>query len=344
MNRFRIRLLTGLCLSAALIFALACIVVWRLQDLDLSGRRHEQFSFSANASQLEGTLWLPEEPPRAAVVLVHGDGPQDRSSNGGYAPQINSLLEAGIAVASWDKPGVGASRGNWLDQSMQDRAAEVREAISRLKQRLPDIAAGALGYSQAGWVIPELSPADADFAVLVGAAVSWQNQGRYYTRTRLRLAGATPAQIGQEMTRQRLEDERLFADPATRPADLPDGLGPDRWRFIKRNRSADASKRLQTFSVPLLAVWGAEDLNVDPHRNASIYRELVLKNNEANKVVVLPDATHGLLKSGPYNSQLVSEWGWPTTLRFLLEGRHAFAPGSFDIINSWILARAAGMS
>jgi len=37
-------------------------------------------------------------------------------------------------VFSWDKPGVGASTGNWLHQSMSDRADETLSAINALWQ------------------------------------------------------------------------------------------------------------------------------------------------------------------------------------------------------------------
>ncbi|WP_260081260.1 alpha/beta hydrolase family protein [Phaeobacter inhibens] len=124
--------------------------------------------------------------------MVHGDGPQDRVSGGGYAPLINVFLDQGIAVASWDKPGVGASGGNWLHQSMADRASETSAALSLLNQRFDDMALGAVGFSQAGWVLPQLTRRDADFLVLVGPAVSWQDQGDYYTRVRLAQDGLDP--------------------------------------------------------------------------------------------------------------------------------------------------------
>ncbi|OKH87985.1 hypothetical protein LF95_14950 [Thalassospira sp. TSL5-1] len=317
----------------------ASLLLWRLQDLDLDGRRHEDFSFSANGLHLAGTLWLPDRPPLAALVLVHGDGPQDRTSQGGYAPLVNSLLDAGIAVASWDKPGIGASQGNWLAQSMEDRADVVRTALVTLKGHFTHIPVGAMGFSQAGWVIPKLSHRDADFAVLIGGAVSWQQQGDYYTDTRLRLAGMPAAERKREVVRLSRRDDRLFANPQVESADLPPDLTSDRWAFIRKNRHADATKDLRGFNVPLLALWGADDLNVDAWHDAAIYRETVLSNNAANRIIIVPDATHGLLKSVPYNAQLITQWPWYVTLRFLLEGRHAWTPGVIDTISAWITAR-----
>ncbi len=325
--------------GGAVIAALALLLLWRLEDHDLARRASEPFVLSAAGDRLTGTLWLPEGAPLAAVLLVHGDGPQDRTSANGYAPTINVLLDAGIAVASWDKPGVGASEGSWLDQSMADRAAETRAALGELRTRLEGVATGALGFSQAGWVLPQLGSEDADFLVLVGPAVSWQQQGEYYARTRLALEGMAAAEIERMVADVALEDERIFDAEVFEAAAVPDGMSEARWGFIRRNRAEDAHGDLAVLDVPLLAIWGAEDLNVDAAHDAQAYRDLVEGRHPANRVIVVPDATHGLLKAGPYNRQLVSEWSWGMELRFLLEGRHAFADGALEEITGWILAR-----
>jgi hypothetical protein len=328
-----------LLLTLLLSIITALLLLWRFNDLDLDRRQHEALTLTTNGVKLAGTLWLPDQPPQAALVLVHGDGPQDRTSQGGYAPLVNHFLDAGIAVACWDKPGIGDSQGNWLDQSMADRANIVRAALATLKERFMQIPVGAMGFSQAGWVIPKLSHRDADFAVLVGGAVSWQQQGDYYTDTRLRLAGVPMAERKREVARLSLQDERLFDTSYVSPIDLPSDLTPQRWAFIQKNRHADATQDLRGFDVPLLALWGAKDLNVDAKHDAALYRKIVLSNNQANRIMVIPDATHGLLKAKPYNTQLVSQWPWYITIRFMLEGRYAWAVGVMDTICDWIKAR-----
>jgi hypothetical protein len=98
---------------------------------------------------------------------------------------------------------------------------------------------------------------------------------------------------------------------------------------------------LEKLDIPLLALWGADDLNVDPEANATLFRKTVGGNHPANRIEVIPDATHGLLRAGSYNTQLTSEWSWFTTMRFLMESRHAYAPGALETINAWVLARAS---
>lgn len=320
----------------------AGMAVMRLGDHDLQARQSEPFVFFSGGSTLQGTLWLPDVPLVAAIVLVHGDGPANRTVDDGLAPFIHAMLDARIAVASWDKPGIGGSTGTWLGQSMADRAAEAAAALQGLHQRLPDVQVGALGFSQAGWVLPKLREEDADFLVLVGPAVSWQQQGDYYTRTRLERSGAgmSPAEIEAALAEGTERDERLFGpDALYDPTALPDDMSEARWGFIRRNRLADAGPDLRQLSLPLLAVWGADDLNVDAVRDAAFYQSVLADRQQATRLHILPDATHGLLKAGPYNYQLPSQWPWHAKLRFVWQGRDAYASGALALITDWIAAR-----
>lgn len=317
------------------------VILLRLADHDLDRRTSETFAFSAGGNSISGTLWLPEGTPQAAIAVVHGDGPQDRTSDGGYAPFINSMLDAGIAVASWDKAGIGASGGDWLGQSMDDRADEVRAALAKLSGRLPGKTVGALGFSQAGWVLPRLSAADTDFIVLVGPAVSWRDQGAYYMRKRLTLAGADAASIETALKQREAEDERLFGAGARYDRKIvPPGISKARWGFIQRNNEEDARSRLTALDMPVLALWGADDLNVDAQGDSAIYRAALADFSAENEVDVIPDATHGLLKASPYNVQLVSDMSLWAKLRFIWDGRQAYAPGVLDRIATWIAARS----
>ncbi|WP_321836276.1 alpha/beta hydrolase family protein [Pseudomonas kulmbachensis] len=336
MKRYRGWLISIVCL----VMAIAFFVLSRLDTYGLDRRVSEPFSFEANGLLLAGTLWLPDQAAIAAVVLVHGDGPQDRTSQQGYDPLINALLDAGIAVVSWDKPGIGGSQGNWLSQSMTDRYVNARSAVSTLRSKLQGIPVGVLGFSQAGWVLPRLGPTEADFIVLVGGAVSWQRQGDYYTRTRLQRTGMSEPDVERVMAQMAAADERLFASSQVPPIALLGSMSPERWAFVRRNLHQDATHDLQELKVPVLALWGADDLNVNSEVNAEIYRKTAGGNHPANRIDVIPDATHGLLKTAPYNTQLTSEWPWFTTLRFLMESRHAYAPGALETITEWVHARA----
>ncbi|ARC90326.1 alpha/beta hydrolase [Rhodovulum sp. MB263] len=308
----RVRFRVIVAAVVAIVVALG-LVVWRLADQDLGWRGSEPFDFVSGGTAITGTLWLPDDAPQAAIVLVQGDGAQDRSSAGGYAPLINAFLDHDIAVAAWDKPGVGMSGGNWLDQSMADRTDETRAAFGKLRMRFDGIA--------------------------VGAAVSWHDQGDYYTRVRLGREGMDREAIAQVIEDQHRADDRTFG-PEAKASDAPEGMTTDRWQFLRRNHSADARGALGRLDLPLLAIWGQDDLNVDASRNAAIYREILAGREDGTRIVLWPKATHGLLKSAAYNWQLTQDWSLFAKLRFVLEGRHAYAPGILDTIMGWIEDRS----
>jgi pimeloyl-ACP methyl ester carboxylesterase len=81
---------------------------------------------------LAGTLALPptETPCRGGVVMVGGSGPADRDNDWLFPPIRQHLVNAGIAVFSYDKRGVGESTGSWLTPTLDDLAADCAAALT----------------------------------------------------------------------------------------------------------------------------------------------------------------------------------------------------------------------
>ncbi|GAA6176359.1 CocE/NonD family hydrolase [Sulfitobacter pacificus] len=322
----------------------------RLGDFELPQDNQQTVVFSQGGNTLQGTL-ITASGDGPVVLLVHGDGPQDRWSSGGYLPLVNTLLDAGISVFSWDKPGVGTSTGNWLRQSMNDRADETLAAIEALRQ-LPGVGQrpiGLLGFSQAGWVLPRV-PAltdDVSFLLLMGGAINWQSQGRYYATIRLEREGKTPAEIATELTRQAKAHRVWFEDDATydeylaaeRSAGQREGrtLSKDRFLFALLNHHEDARRNIAGLTLPVLVLSGADDLNADPQETVSVYRSLLNGVHPQSRFHIVPDATHSLLSARRYNYQHLDQWPFTTQARFLLSGRNAYADGVLKTATDWIV-------
>ena len=84
--------------------------------------------------QLAGSVWLPDTPARAAVLMYPGSGATDRD-NGSYFPPVRShLLARGFAVCSFDRRGVGGSSGRWQDADIIEQVGDVT-AVARLVTR-----------------------------------------------------------------------------------------------------------------------------------------------------------------------------------------------------------------
>lgn len=313
-----------------------------ISDFDLARQDTSEVSFEIDDAVLSGTLVMPRgtsNPPVA--VIVHGDGAQDRFSNGGYLPLINALVDAGIGVFSWDKAGVGQSTGNWLDQTMDDRADEAiaaMRAISELNVVSAD-QIGFLGFSQAGWVLPrvanEIEPA---FTVIVGAAVSWRDQGTYYNRIRLRSEGVAPETIEQTLADRTLRNDTLFRPGATSSESTH--MDDERFGFVANAYWEDSTDLISGMKGAVLAIWGEDDLNVDARSDSRVFREQLGPLSEHRRVVLVPNATHGLLRADLFNYQLPSDWPWYLQYLFLSMGRNAFGNDALNQITDWILTSA----
>jgi dipeptidyl aminopeptidase/acylaminoacyl peptidase len=95
----------------AVLLGSAVFVVQNVADFELDDALVSTLKFRSGEADLFGTLMLPAHVYSAPVVLIiHGDGPMDRFASRGYLPLINSLLEAGIGVFTWDKQGIGGEQ------------------------------------------------------------------------------------------------------------------------------------------------------------------------------------------------------------------------------------------
>lgn len=323
------------------------VVLRGLDDYDLSEHRQQALAFETDGAELSGTLVLPADDPAAPIlVVVHGDGAQDRFASGGYLPLMSALLDSGVGVYSWDKPGVGASTGDWLQQSMAERSVETLAAIRAVEAATAASgnALGVLGFSQAGWVLPEVATrvsADIPF-ILVGGATNWQAQSAYLTAVRLEAEGYAEEAIRTRVRRQAERDARLFAPPArydrylAQTTDEPP-MSEARFHFVARNHFVDSTEELSKISAPTLAMFGEDDLNVDARREAQVFERALADGHPANEVVIWPDATHGLTKSRWFNYQQPSQLPWYSSLYAVLAGRDIYAPGVIDHMASWVL-------
>jgi dienelactone hydrolase len=312
-----------------------------IDDFELENSTKEDITFIHNNQKLAGTLLQPKnKTPDAVVVLIHGDGPMDRYANNGYYPLFNLLLAQNIAIFSWDKAGIGQSEGNWLHQSMADRANEAIAAKNILSTYYQgqNIPIGYFGYSQAGWVIPiAASLAPTDFSVIIGGAINWKDQGQYYQALRYQAQGKTPAEITAQLAIEQQQNDALFAAGITNPATAQhrSDMTHDRYIFVQKNYSSDSRASLATMHGPVLVALGADDLNVDAKTDSCRFQRAFQANPNA-MVALIPHGTHSLMKAPTFNYQLESDWPWYKQLYFVYEGSNAYLPGIYTQIANWI--------
>jgi hypothetical protein len=91
--------------------------------------RLRDVTFASGDVVLAGSLAVPDQDVASAgVVMVGGSGPSDRNNDTFFPPIRQHLVDAGIAVLSYDKRGVGSSSGDWRDSTLDDLAADTTAA------------------------------------------------------------------------------------------------------------------------------------------------------------------------------------------------------------------------
>ncbi len=218
---------------------------------------------------------------------------------------------------------------------MDDRADETAAAIAWARAR-PDIDGdriGLWGASQAGWVLPKVAArTPVSFVVAVSPAINWLRQGRYNLLAELRAEGASAARTEAETARSDAVRELLarhagFEEYLAAMGGDAHGMTPDRWGFVSRNHTADATRDLLALrGVPVLLVLAGQDTNVDTADTERGYREALDTGGAGGALTVehCPDAAHSLLKRSVEQSEL------RITLTALFSPRSLFADGFLD--------------
>ncbi|MUL82267.1 MULTISPECIES: S9 family peptidase [unclassified Mycolicibacterium] len=331
------RTLTALGCVVALVVSAGAWVVY-VNDFAF---REQRVTIPGPAQPLEGVLALPKtgNGPFGLVVFVHGDGPADASRDSFYKPIWESFAKAGYASLSWNKPGIDGAPGNWLKQSMHDRAAEVNAAIdwARGRSDIDPQRIGGWGISQGGWVLPEaaVQRTDMQFIILVGVAINWQRQGEYNLRAELAARQAPQSELADALTHRSRINQLLRANAdyeqylAARIDSTP--MSPDRWEFISRNYLADISATLPQIKIPVLLELGMSDLNVDVIETERVYRKLVRPN--LLTVQTYPHASHSIVKEDLDGNNSDSLKSYAVAL---FAPRQLYAPGYLDDLRRYV--------
>lgn len=226
----------------------------------------EDVTTQVDGVSLAGSLWLPEQP-RAGLLMLPGSGPSTRD-NDVYFPAIRRhLLAAGVAVASFDKRGVGASTGSLLDTTIGCQTDDALACLAALRARTPQLAWGVFGHSQGGWVAIEVAARDHTLFAAVansGPAVGVAEQERF----RVLGAGDDPATV--ELRRRFDEVVRAAVGGAGHDeamalvADVPEleselaGLA-EAWPLAASLYAHHPEQALRAIRVSTLCIYGSRE-------------------------------------------------------------------------------------
>ncbi|HCM90229.1 MULTISPECIES: alpha/beta hydrolase [Vagococcus] len=273
--------------------------------------KEEKIAVKIKNKTLSSVIVTPKKGEvKGVIFFVHGDGPQNATQDGGYYPIMERFAKQGFASVSWDKQGVGQSSGNWLDQSMQDRANEVSDVIDWTKKNRPELSAkiGLWGASQAGWVIPKVDKMreDIQFSILLAPGVNWLSQSTYFTENQAKNNGKNEKEIQTEIDGFQ-KDSDLILEKENYEIYLKAGgtskMTEDRYQFVKRSMTLDATNDLKKMNSNVHLILGEKDKNVNSKDTEKAYRKNVNPDNLTVKMI--KNAEHRMVNPSIANSEFL---------------------------------------
>ncbi len=227
---------------------------------------------------LAGTLTLPGDgPPAPAVLLASGSGPLDRDSNHrrarfDVARQLaHALADAGLASFRYDKRGVGDSPGDWRAAGLHDNVddlARAREMLAGRPEVDPDRIVLA-GHSEGAILAAALAARGVPAAGVLLLSMSGTPGAELLRWQARRIAPTLPAPVRGVLRLFRIDLEKKVAANHDRiRATTTDvariGGARINARWTRELLAHDPREDLRRISVPVLAVTGSKDLQVDP--------------------------------------------------------------------------------
>ena len=248
--------------------ALTACVTPRVQsvlDDSQEPRLVEDAAVMDDGTRLPLRSWVPTDPPRAAIVAVHGLN----DYSGGFDVTATFLSAHGFLVYAFDQRGFGRApqSGIWAGG---DRMADDAWQVARLlRERHPAIPVYALGESMGGAVLLNAlqrhPPGWVDAVALSAPAIWSRSEMRRYQRLPLNALAHTwrGLKVSGRITGRKPSDDpaalrRLREDPLVIHRTRVDVL----WGIADL---MDAVTREPTMpGVPMLVLYGAHDEIVPP--------------------------------------------------------------------------------
>ena len=240
--------------------------------------RREEARFRSGELTLAGTFAVPAAGgPVPAVLMLQGSGRTDRDDNAkalavDVFPQLSAAIErAGFATFRYDKRGVGGSAGDYFSSDFDDLLTDAVAAVEWLRARAEVDASRviALGHSEGAVVSVRLAAGAAPVAgavLLAGAAQTGEQilawQGRQVadsltgaSKWAVRLLHIDPVKSQQKA----LNRIRSSSSDVVRVQGRKINAA-----WMRQFLAYDPAPDLARVSVPVLAITGDRDLQVDP--------------------------------------------------------------------------------
>jgi alpha-beta hydrolase superfamily lysophospholipase len=318
--------------------------------------RSESVAFASAGTMLAGTLTLPDDVGTyPGVVLVAGAGPQDRDGTFmNHRPMLvlaDHLTRAGYAVLRFDERGIGESEGNFATATAAQLAGDIGAAADFLRETnaVADRQVAIVAHSEGGRLSALAIGSDqaADALILLGAPARPGIEG---LRSQAARSSSPMAGLQLAVAEAALEVEAgTDLEPALRAAGerFLAGLDADALAAFGGSENAIVTQLVQAFGqpqsqfslsfdprpalrsakIPVLALYGGKDRQMDAVGAAEAWRDALNKHGD---IEMLPGLNHFFQEA---------ETGAPSEYATI---EQTISPSALKAITGWLGSRSAG--
>ncbi len=285
-----------------------------------------------------------------------------------FAVIAEHLTRNGFAVFRYDDRGVGKSSGDYLEANESDFIQDARAAVACLLPR-KDIAGnriGLIGHSEGSLIAASVAGSDGRVAFVIslaGGAVDGYSLLVRQAERQFEAAGTGKEEVARLVEEQRLIYDLARAQKWEKLRELLGEITLKRLRALPKERTAslgdleafaheraaasvealqlprvqfllghDFGKDWEQVSVPVLALYGELDVQVEAAQNIPALEQALSRAKNTNlTTTIIPGANHLFLKA---NTGSMAEYA---TLP------REFAPGFLDAILSWLSRNSKGL-
>jgi hypothetical protein len=296
----------------------------------------ERFEFEVDGKTLSGLISLPDEnvPIRSLMVYVHGYGKTDVVKGNWYFDFREHFSSWGVGVVIWDKPGCGASEGEFdINQSVQSSAIELIAAVNTLREhKIPGYESiGFWSISRGGWIAPLAIQQDQSIEYWISVSgPSAEENFKYLLEKNFAIEGRSQTQVNLLVDEWqtafdilssggKYEDYLKSTDNLSQDEfyiELTGGGRYSREGFLQEQSRylsgefivspvsglqiyvKDFAQSLSAISSDTLAIFGALDTNIDWRKTKALYEKTIGNNSSSSlEIRVFPNADHTIRSS-----------------------------------------------
>ena len=288
---------------------------------------------------LPATLYMPAKASKSPAILLAGGATAQSRHHGSVVSWCHHFVRRNLACLVTDRrPDGSGGQGSDIERD----ARELRAALRYLRAR-PEVEparTGIASFSRGTWPALRVASLEPDLSFLFmtsAAALSPGESEKVSAHAKIAAAKRSPSEVASvddyydlyfavaagRKSWEALDQAARAAESAPWGKFVDQPLEPAHLNFWRRNGAFSNAADMARIKVPILAMWGGDDLIVPPAVHEPLLRKY-LTATKSLRAVVFPGGDHPI--EVPPGTDALGNFRMPRR-----------APGLIDQLDSWLI-------